>query len=190
MDVINLEDYDLSYEIQYIAFMITVLKPYITFNFENDDDELKVLKIYAKTPVVGEEEEELTEMEYIHFIQHTFPDIINNEIKITEERWIEKDIQKKIFNDNYLDGFSREIDYRGKDKVHFDIFKKMDPQKIKEQIPYYVNSVGTMSTIHDILMGLSEKITYLEKLCNINKEKNGSIKDVIQFLENLKYYYL
>ena len=189
MDVINLEDYDLSYEIQYIAFMITILKSYITFNFENDNYGLKVLKIYINNqdPPL---EEELTETKYIHFIQHTFPDIINNEIKITEERWIEKDIQKKIFNDNYLDGFSREIDYRGKDRVHFDIFKKMDPQKIKEQIPYYVNSVGTKSTLHDILTGLSEKITYLEELRNINKEKNGSIKDVIQFLENLKYYRL
>ena len=50
MEIINLEDYDISYEIQFIALMITVLEPYITFNIEQE-------KIYKKGDGILIEEE-------------------------------------------------------------------------------------------------------------------------------------
>ena len=50
MEIINLEDYDISYEIQFIALMITILEPYITFNIEQE-------KIYKKGDGILIEEE-------------------------------------------------------------------------------------------------------------------------------------
>ena len=185
MDIINLEDYDISYEIQFIALMMTVLEPYINFNLEKD-------KIYKKNDdSIGEEE--MTKSDFIHFIQHTFPDMINHELEITKEHLEEEKIIKDVFmvyyRKNYHIGYRRDQFYSEKHKRYYKMFEIMSDEEMKKEIEYYQPEKITLSTpFQEKLDDLKNKINYLEKIRSINRQKNGKIKDVLQFLESLKYY--
>ena len=185
MDIINLEDYDISYEIQFIALMITVLEPYINFNIKKE-------KIYKKNDdsIV---EEEMTKAEFIHFIQHTFPDMINHELKITKQQLEDEKIIKDVFmiyyRKNYYIGY-RNVKFNSeKHKKYYTMFEIMSDEEMKKEIEYYQPEKITLLTpFQEKLDDLKKKIKYLEKIRNINRKKNGKIKDVLQFIESLKYY--
>ena len=114
MEIINLDEYDLSYDIQFFKFMLKLLEPYIKFKKSgpNEEKEHKI-NIYRNTnydwklilarpplynccSVLGHELcskkngvdlELISLQEYIHFIQCVFPRIIQYEIKRNKEEY-------------------------------------------------------------------------------------------------------
>ena len=83
MNRLNIEDYDLSYDFQFIRFMIDLLEPVIVF-------ENKGMIIKQRINKKGKNQEvEISRNEYIKFIQYIFPMEIKDEIdraKIFEKK--------------------------------------------------------------------------------------------------------
>ena len=182
MEIINLEDYDISYEIQFIALMITVLEPYITFNIEQE-------KIYKKGDGILIEEE-ISITEFIHFIQHTFPDMIQHELKILTEQYEDEKFKKEVYKNYYfkIKGAACETEEYNQ---YMNMFRRMNSEEQKEKSEYYLPgnyNLLIISPCQEKLNNMILKIDYLKKIRKINRDKNGKIKDVLQFIEGLKYY--
>jgi hypothetical protein len=65
---VDLNEYDLSYEIQFVSLMIVLLESYIRFDWKNG-----IPMIYKKGGGIRLLiEEGISPKEYIYFIQHTF----------------------------------------------------------------------------------------------------------------------
>ena len=218
LDIIDLNEYDLSYDIQFVAFMITLLDPYIYFdpNKENkimvpDGDGIRperIIKIYKKKNNhlykeelnhalnINSKQEELNYGQFIEFIQHTFPDIINDQLKMNTELFREENIKCKIFRETYLNNFN-EYKYRFDDNKeeytkYCKYFQNMNKEGIMNRMNYYEPNNFDLNNNTPFRLKtkeLQDKINYLKEIKKINRDRNGSIKDVLQFLENLKYFY-
>ena len=86
---IDLNEYDLSYELQFTTFMITLLEPYIRF-----DRKSGVPEIYRKGGRSPAGEERISVKEYVYFIQYTFPNIIDTEIRLLKEKILDERTNK------------------------------------------------------------------------------------------------
>ena len=87
---IDLNEYDLSYELQFTTFMLTLLEPYIRFDRKSEESQ-----IYRKgggTRLLIEEG--ISVKEYVYFIQYTFPNIINTEIRLLKEKILDERTNK------------------------------------------------------------------------------------------------
>ena len=80
--VIDLNEYDLSYELQFTTFMITLLEPYIRFDRKSEAPEI-YRKGGERSPAGAEG---ISVKEYVYFIQYTFPNIIDTEIRLLKEK--------------------------------------------------------------------------------------------------------
>ena len=87
--VIELNEYDLSYELQFTTFMITLLEPYIRFGRKSEATE-----IYRKGGKSPAGEERISVKEYVYFIQYTFPNIIDTEIRLMKEKILDERTHK------------------------------------------------------------------------------------------------
>ena len=87
--VIDLNEYDLSYELQFTTFMITLLEPYIRFGRKSEAPE-----IYRKGGKSPAGEERISVKEYVYFIQYTFPNIIDTEIRLMKEKILDERTNK------------------------------------------------------------------------------------------------
>ena len=87
--VIDLNEYDLSYELQFTTFMITLLEPYIRFGRKSEAPE-----IYRKGGRSPAGEERISVKEYVYFIQYTFPNIIDTEIRLMKEKILDERTNK------------------------------------------------------------------------------------------------
>ena len=65
----------------------------------------------------------------------------------------------------------------------------MNKTQIKEEHQFYKEKVpGSKFTGYTIIQnGFNQRVRFLERVSKMNQTKNGSINDVNQFLENLKY---
>ena len=206
LNIIDLNEYDLSYDIQFVSFMITLLDPYIYFVSNKSNNvmglSLKTIQIFKKngdpnnTLNINSDSQELNHGQFIEFIQHTFPDIITDQLKMKIELYREENIKYKIFRETYMENFN-EYKYRFDDNMdeytkYCKYFQKMNKEEIMNQMKYYdpTNYNLNLNTPFRLKTNkLQDKINYLEEIKKINRDKNGSIKDVLQFLENLKYFY-
>ena len=210
---VDLNEYDLSYEIQFVSLMIVLLEPYIRFDWKNG-----IPMIYKKGGGIRLLiEEGISLKEYVYFIQHTFPDIINNEIKSIKDQFIDERIKHHIFEYSFLGPYHDKV-VRGlkpSDKLilpsqyhdcsdksiiskcdgYYEIFKQMSQEEVEEQKRYYnirqsliENHIDTKKTFLQDINILESNIIYLKEIKRINK-RNGKIKDVLQFLDNLQYIY-
>ena len=210
---VDLEEYDLSYEIQFVSLMIVLLEPYIRFDWKNG-----MPMIYKKGGGIRLlSEEGISPKEYIYFIQHTFPDIINNEIKSIENHLGDERIKHQIFEYSFIGPYHDKV-LRGlkpSDKLilpgqyhncsdksviskctgYYEIFKQMSQEEIEEQKRYYnirqgfiENHIDTKKTFLRDIYDFENDIVYLNVIKKINR-RNGKINDVLQFLDNLQYIY-
>ena len=220
--VIDLNEYDISYELQFTTFMLTLLEPYIRFDRKSEEPQ-----IYRKgggTRLLIEEG--ISVKEYVYFIQYTFPNIIDTEIRILKENMLDERTNKDRINQLHVSALSCKV--RGKpvsettllirsssarhllrgrarpedvsdDSLNelYDMFKDMSQGEIDEQKRYYDvgQNVGTERSIPPPKTFLKdmyaheERLQYLQDIKRINKQGNGKVKEVLQFLENLQYIY-
>ena len=209
MFIDNIDDYDFSYEKQYMEFMVLLMKPYIVFRENSQyprDSNLYTVNIYRKVnnsncnPIFKEwinklkltpsdildknkVEEHTSIHDYIDFIQCIFPKMIREEIKYYKRKLDFENCKKDV-----LDG-QRNSEPRFKSPMFLDT-------EIEEECNDYVLELNQYNKdkIQQIkiqnktdLEQIPEKTSYLEKISKINKEKNGSIDNIINFLKNLHY---
>ena len=221
--VIDLNEYDISYELQFTTFMLTLLEPYI--RFDRNSEEPQIFRKGGGTRLLIEEG--ISVKEYVYFIQYTFPNIINTEIRLLKETILDERINKDRLNQlhvsalsckvrgrpvsettlliraassrHLLRGRSAACDAFSDDSLNelYDMFKDMSQEEIDEQKKYYDvgQNVGTERSIPPPKTFLKdmyaheERLQYLQDIKRINKQGNGKVKDVLQFLENLQYIY-
>ena len=195
--MIDLDEYDLSYEIQFITFMITLLEPYIRFECKGG-----VPQIYRKGGGMRLLiEEGISVKEYVYFIQYTFPNIIDTEIKLLNEQESDARMKKNILAYICCPGRYTErelLNLTLPEIKAYDMFKEMSQEEINEQKRYYdidqkvgsgrVVIADTFKTFLGDKQYREKKLKYLKSIKIINKG-NGKVKDVMQFLENLQYIY-
>ena len=209
MYIDNIDEYDVSYEKQYMELMVNLLKPYIVFR-ENPqyphDSRLYTVNIYRKvnqsinSPIFkkwihkikltpsdisqGNQVEEIISVSnYIDFIQCIFPKMINEEIKLYKRKLDFEECKQDI-----LDGQRKTVP-----QFKLPMFLGSD---IEEECSQYVEELNRSSKDmiqqfkeqnKNDLEQIPEKITYLEKISEINRQKNGSIDSIVNFLKNLHY---
>ena len=198
MEIIDLSQYDTSYELQCIDFIVEALKPYIRFSI-NYYGNIEINRIGGG----GVKEERIKSEDYIIFIQRTFPKIINEEIEKINEMFDDERVKKITFTETYKRIFGNNYSIHSihstisklnmKQKIKYETFKKMfnEMEKdgtINQQSEYYKENENTISDYSKKLEGFKEKLNYLYELKKINRKINGTIQDTVQFLENIKVY--
>ena len=185
--MIDLSQYDTSYDLQLIKLMIEILKPYILFKKPSDIFQEKDIQIYQI--IEGKKEGKiLTIKEYIHFIQIKFPNIIQEEIEtILQHNKIES-VKKEIFESRISNGeFKLPLFLETIDKNLYEFFIEEFNQKSQEEL----------SALKEYYRGLNykenrelrdDKHNYFQKIQELNRMVNGKVQSVIQFIDNLKYY--
>ena len=190
---IDLNEYDLSYELQFTTFMITLLEPYIRF-----DRKSGVPEIYRKGGRSPAGEERISVKEYVYFIQYTFPNIIDTEIRLLKEKILDERTNKDRLYQLHVSSLSYKINrkpvsettllihsasarhiLRGKacpednwevvvDEI-YEMFKDMSQGEIDEQKRYY--DVGQN-------VGVGR---------NTNPSSKTFLKDMYAYEEHLEY---
>jgi len=204
MEVIDLDEYNLNYELQYIDLMVRVLKPFIRFHCKKDVVSGSKTEIF-KTEIFKRGsgiliEEKITVKEFIYFIHYTFPEIVQKELEKVEEEEEDEELKRKVFfacntYKNSLRPYVPEERYNQRQKdtseEYFQMLKKMSVEEITEQKENY-----NISGRNRGLDGNALPTTYDKKMKDISARKNRfntmtsklrTIKDVLQFLENLQY---
>ena len=87
---IDLNEYDLAYELQFTTFMLTLLEPYIRFDRKSEESQIYRKGGGARLLI----EEGISVKEYVYFIQYTFPNIINTEIRLLKEKILDERTNK------------------------------------------------------------------------------------------------
>tara|TARA_Y100000768_G_scaffold388770_1_gene387013 strand:+ start:5633 stop:6229 length:597 start_codon:yes stop_codon:yes gene_type:complete len=197
MEIIDLSQYDTSYELQCIDFIVEALKPYIRFSI-NYYGNIEINRIG-----VMKKEERIKSEDYIIFIQRTFPKLINEEINKINEMFDDERVKKITFTETYKRIFENNYSIHSihstisklnmKQKIKYETFKKMfnEMEKdgtINQQSEYYKENENTTSDYSKKLEEFKEKLNYLYELKKINRKINGTIQDTVQFLENIKVY--
>ena len=198
MEIIDLSQYDTSYELQCIDFIVEALKPYIRFSI-NYYGNIEINRLGGG----GMKEERIKSEDYIIFIQRTFPKLINEEIDKINEMFDDERVKKITFTETYKRIFGNNYSIHSihstisklnmKQKIKYEKFKKMfnEMEKdgtINQQSEYYKENENTISDYSKKLEGFKEKLNYLYELKKINRKINGTIQDTVQFLENIKVY--
>tara|TARA_B100000902_G_C26952831_1_gene736680 strand:- start:82 stop:579 length:498 start_codon:yes stop_codon:yes gene_type:complete len=165
MEDINLDDYDLSYEIQYVQLFTEMLKPYIKFEIIQTRVEpnltIYLIKGCGKL-------QQLTRKNFVYFLQLDFPRLIYQRLK-----QINDEIQSEI------KGHREFIDYTVHNSKKFLSISELTKKK-----KYYA---GDYDIKRQSLRNKQEK---LETISNLNKKYHGKIENVIHFLKLIETYYL
>ena len=209
MYIDNIDDYDISYEKQYMELMVQLLKPYIVFRENSQyprDSKLYTVNIYRKInnsncdPIFKEwinklkltpsdileknkVEEHTSIHDYIDFIQCIFPKMIREEIKYYKRKLDFENCKKDI-----LDG-QRNSEPRFKSPMFLDtVIEDECIQYVEELNQFNKEQIQGIKEQNKIdLEQIPKRISYLEKISEINRVKNGSIDNIINFLKNLHY---
>ena len=124
-----------------------------------------------------------------HFIQITFPKIISDEIETILERNRIETIKKELFDSRRSNGdfklplFIGTSDDKGIYEFFIDEFNQKDNNALSELREHYKGNQYKENK--DLI---DEKYNYLKEIQGFIRLKNGAIRDVIQFFENLNYY--
>lgn len=177
---INLENYDIKYDLQYMKLMVLLLEQYILFKRPSEMFQNTEVQIFQKNKSIMKL---LSIQEYIHFIQYEFPQLIKNDIIQIEEKLFEEEVKKDILSN------------KNNTKPYFKlpIFISEDTRDYYEQITDELNQLNK-DNIKIIENNNKEEIKslqslkgYLHKINTMNQEKNGSINSVLDFIKNLNY---
>ena len=205
MNIIDLSKFDLSYDIQYTKLMIKLLQPFIMFKKSNRVDGLNIYRnkdqifltdnddrapqpwndscYIRRGPFTKEDGWEIISLEeYVHFIQSIFPKRIEIELNRNKEDLAYEGIKKEILLNPkksyprfkipmFIDG---EMDKANDIVRELNQLNKQEAKETLEQTELNIDK-------------LASKVSYLEEVKKINREKNGTIDNVIQFIKNLDY---
>ena len=199
MEDIDLTRYNFNYEIQYVQFMVELLKPYIEFqSFDTDEKKnnlagesvpKKALRIFLKKE--NGIQESIDENGFIQFIQVDFSNI-RHDMKVMYIDELKKEQKYKTEFDTITRGH---LGRRGRSKPH-----NMSTAEYDKKLKYYGYNIERVSINHT--EPLSQMSSYelktrtlklnVEKLEQIGKicfQKTKTIKDVLLFLNNVKDHY-
>ena len=195
MENINPDDYNHIYQINYAYLMIKILEPYIKFMLKSDGSELEIYHLNYKANQYNEPH--LIDIkQYIRFIQYDFPEIIQ-----AIKHFIEKEIEEE---ENEALEFSTKIYPNGPNRIKIKP-PEMSQEEYDKKIKYYdgeykTEKIGSkiytsknykeISEYEKKISSLQVKITNLNKINELNITNNSKIKDIIEFLDILKNYYI
>ncbi|MBU79529.1 MAG: hypothetical protein CMD29_05350 [Flavobacteriales bacterium] len=163
MEDINLDDYDLSYELQYMQLFTKLLEPYI--KFENIQTRIEPhLNIYL---IKGcGRLQLLNRKNFVYYLQIDFPRIMYQKMKqIKDEIETEIKNQKKFMNITHHNS-------RGGLSV---------PEYSKKK-KYYSEEYDKNR------QNLRNKLEKLKTISNLNKEFHGKVDGVLHFIKLIETY--
>ena len=204
MENIDLTKYNCNYEIQFVQFMVEVLKPYIEFqsydteekrvNLAGESVPKKGLRIFLKKE--NGIQESIDENGFIQFIQVDFSTIRSEMIKrYTNELTNEQENKKQfdtITRGNVRMGRGLRYD-PGRSKPH-----DMDKTEYDEKNKYYEtppepSSAGPMqrqpSEYEKKINSINDNLRKIEEIGKICYGRTRTIQGVLLFLNNVKDHY-
>ena len=201
MENIDLTKYNFNYEIQFIQFMVELLKPYIEFqSFDTDEKKInlagesvpkKGLRIFLKKE--NGIQESIDENGFIQFIQGDFSNI-RHDMKVMYTDELKKEQKYKTEFDTITRGNMGP--YGSRSKPH-----DMGNAEYDKKLKYYGYNVvrGKVHADPDPLSQMSSyelktrtitlNVQKLEQIGKICFQKTKTIKDVLLFLNNVKDHY-
>ena len=201
MENINLTKYNCNYEIQFVQFMVEVLKPYIEFQ-SYDTEEKRVNLAGEYVPKKGLRiflrkqngiQESIDENGFIQFIQVDFSTIRSEMIKRYTNELTNEQENKKQF-DTITRGnvrMSRGLRYdTGRSKPH-----DMDKTEYDEKNKYYETppEPGPIqmqpSEYQKKINSINDNLRKIEGIGKICYGRTRTIQDVLLFLNNVKDHY-
>ena len=120
--------------------------------------------------------------EYMHFIQLIFPRRIEIELNQTKEELAYEGVKKEILLN------PKKTYPRFKIPMFIDVELNKANDIVREL--NQLNKEGAKEALEQTQLNidkLASKVSYLEEVKKINREKNGTIDNVIQFIKNLDY---
>ena len=185
MENIDLTKYNCNYELQFVQFMVEVLKPYIDFqSFDTEEKRInlagesvpkKGLRIFLKKE--NGIQESIDENGFIQFIQVDFS-TIRSELKEKYTDELTKEQEKK----RHFDTITRfNMGHGGRSKPH-----DMSKTEFDEKMEYY----GSQSSEYEKrIRAINYNIRKLEEIGKICYGRTKTIQDVLHFLNNVKDHY-
>ena len=193
------------YELEYIYFMIEVLKPFIEFKRVSSrgcsvrsGQGTDQIRIYLKRS-----SEMIDKKQVIHFIQITFPEKIKEEINNVEyskSRIKLYNAEKRIFKaflEMDLNNFKNEYVLQSdkNDSTIATKFLNSNYVEIDKYRTYYGIGIPTNDQVEgcsalpqaEKKSTLKNKLTYFNKLLTFNLHKHKQIDDVLKFINSLDY---
>ena len=176
MEEINLEKYNLTFEIQYVQYMVELLKPYVEFEQFNTTESTvdiagepvlkKGLKMFLKKE--NGIQESIGVNQFIQFIQVDFPNIIQEKFNFLSNELTknEKEIVKLYYGGSGGRGGGCP---EGMDKNEYNEKRKYNSKTKKE---------------------LSYKEHNLERIKKYSWDRIKTIDEVLRFLTNVKDHYI
>ena len=186
MENIDLTKYNCNYELQFVQFMVDVLKPYIDFqSFDTEEKRInlagesvpkKGLRIFLKKE--NGIQESIDENGFIQFIQVDFS-TIRSELKEKYTDELTKEQEKKRHFDTITRGNMGP--YGGRSKPH-----DMSKTEFDEKMEYY----GSQSSEYEKkIRSININTHKLEEIGKICYGRTKTIQDVLHFLNNVKDHY-
>ena len=183
--MIDLNRYNLSYDIQFIELMIELLEPYIDFKRLHNG-----IYIYRINDGV---KKKITNKEYIIFIQKEYPEMISSKICELYRIKRESEIQREIFTNVPTKGkkpskfilpyfLGSDDESKKYEKCIGEMNQLNNDERSKLEIYYSTNG-----EYKDFQNGLTIQLEYYKNIDKINREKNSCIQDVERFINNLEY---
>ena len=198
MENIDLTKYNCNYEIQFVQFMVEVLKPYIEFQ-SYDTEEKRVNLAGEYVPKKGLRiflrkqngiQESIDENGFIQFIQVDFSTIRSEMIKRYTNELTNEQENKKQFDTITRGNMGP---YGGRAKPH-----DMDKTEYDEKNKYYETPPerlvsGTMqrqpSEYEKKINSINDNLRKIEEIGKICYGRTRTIQDVLLFLNNVKDHY-
>ena len=195
MENIDLTKYNCNYELQFVQFMVEVLKPYIDFqSFDTEEKRInlagesvpkKGLRIFLKKE--NGIQESIDENGFIQFIQVDFS-TIRSELKEKYTDELTKEQEKKRHFDTITRGNMGP--YGGRSKPH-----DMGQNEYDEKMEYYgylrkitVNNPSP-SEYEKKIRAIGNNTRKLEDIGRNCYGRTKTIQDVLHFLNNVKDHY-
>tara|TARA_Y100000817_G_scaffold219816_1_gene173345 strand:+ start:3308 stop:3940 length:633 start_codon:yes stop_codon:yes gene_type:complete len=193
------------YELEYIYFMIEVLKPFIEFKRVSSrgcsvrsGQGTDQIRIYLKRS-----SEMIDKKQFIHFIQITFPEKIKEEINNVEYSISRKNLynaEKKIFKaflemdrNDFKNEYVLQSDKN--DSTIATKFLNSNYVEIDKYRTYYGIPIPNNDHVEgcsalpeaEKIINFKNELTYFNKLLTFNFHKHKQIEDVLKFINSLDY---
>ena len=191
MENIDLTKYNCNYEIQFVQFMVEVLKPYIEFqsydteekrvNLAGESVPKKGLRIFLKKE--NGIQESIDENGFIQFIQVDFSTIRSEMIKRYTNELTNEQENKKQFDTITRGNMGP---YGGRAKPH-----DMDKTEYDEKIKYYETppEQHRKSEYKKKINSINDNLRKIEEIGKICYGRTRTIQGVLLFLNNVKDHY-
>lgn len=209
---VDITKYNINYELQYVQFMVGLLRPYIEFecfdteekttNLAGESVPKKGLKIFRKKE--GSDPELIDENDFIQFIQVDFLNLCEEAKKKCNDELTKEKKGKREF-----EGKSKSYGPGGGTTIPQDMQRKNYDSKIEYYRNINVSMTGFTTSQDEILLDgsssvvppqfsknfalkqhfLKSNIDKLEQISKVCFERISLIEDVLLFLKNVKDHY-